>query len=240
MDVLTIVLIIVVIIVCVLAYNYFTFQNITASLDSLQQESIDSLLKQRKMDSDLLEQKILDLQGKISKLSDDGDKFQTSIDNLLSTVTSINKAVGSLSDKQKADIASVVSSIDSLSVSLSGKHTSDIANTEASLTTLSDKQKLDVATLMSSISSLSDKQLADIQAINTTFDEIRTLISDNKNSMSNLVATNEINVTSKDGTPWKVKVNNDGNLCFGHPDYFTCIDSDFNLFLTQTQALPTD
>ena len=91
---------------------------------------------------------------------------------------------------------------------------------------------------MLSISNLTGKQLEDIEDVNDKFTEIRGLIDSNQTSLRNSLSTNEIRITAKDGSIWKVIIDNNGKLCFNHLDYLVCLDDiqyNMNQIISQQQ-----
>jgi len=178
------------------------------------------------------------LSGTVSRLS---VKQATDNTNIVNAMTGLSGTVSRLSVKQADDNTNIVNAMTGLSgtvsrlsikqaadntnrVNANADRVGEIGALTQSLTKLNDPQKGEIASILLSISNLTKTQLDDIGIINKKFAEIRDVIDSNQTSLRNSLSTNEIRITAKDGSVWKVIIDNNGKLCFNHLDYLVCLD----------------
>jgi len=176
-------------------------------------DAISALSTLQASDNTARASSISSLSGTVSRLSVKQADDNT---NIVSAMTGLSGTVSRLSVKQATDNTNIVNAMTD--------RVSEIGALTQSLTKLNDPQKGEIASILLSISNLTKTQLDDIGIINKKFAEIRDVIDSNQTSLRNSLSTNEIRITAKDGSVWKVIIDNNGKLCFNHLDYLVCLD----------------
>ena len=222
-------------------------QSVQSTLDAAQQKLITDLTTKQNTDLislknsiNLIEKQIKneDVLTKLNELkqivSDLSTKQGSDNKDRSDSINALSGTVSTLSTLQESDNTARANAITSLSGTVSTLSTLQVSDNTSSaleigaliqsLNTLNDKQKTDIANVILSITNLTKTQLDDIGIINGKFDEIRGLINSNQTSLRQSLSTNEIRITAKDGSIWKVIIDNNGKLCFNHLDYLVCLD----------------
>ena len=184
-----------------------------ASNNTARASEISALATLQASDNTARASSISSLSGTVSFLS---VKQETDNTNIVNAMTGLSGTVSLLSVKQATDNTNRVNA--------NADRVGEIGALTQSLTKLNDPQKGEIASILLSISNLTKTQLDDIGIINKKFAEIRDVIDSNQTSLRNSLSTNEIRITAKDGSVWKVIIDNNGKLCFNHLDYLVCLD----------------